>query len=201
MVGVRQFDEGEALEKALSLFWKKGFAGTSMQELAAVTGVQRGSLYNAYQGKEAFFLRVFDVYTEQFLSQMRKSLNKPKLRDALRSFFDFVINSLTTGEPTRGCLTTKSAFGADILEEPVREALQTMLDTIETLVFDRLSLPEKGIHLAISPQDAARLIVSFVQGLVVLERVYQDRTRLRSTADSLTTLLLGASTTDRPHAA
>ncbi|MCZ7153843.1 TetR/AcrR family transcriptional regulator, partial [Salmonella enterica] len=57
MAGVRQFDEGLALDKALALFWQKGYAATSMQELAAATGVQRGSLYNAYGDKETLFLR------------------------------------------------------------------------------------------------------------------------------------------------
>ncbi|MDB6001907.1 MAG: TetR family transcriptional regulator, partial [Rhizobacter sp.] len=79
MAGVRQFDEEQALEKALSLFWRKGFAQTSMQELAAVTGVQRGSLYNAYQGKEAFFLQVFERYRERFLAELGAELDKPVL--------------------------------------------------------------------------------------------------------------------------
>jgi TetR/AcrR family transcriptional regulator, transcriptional repressor for nem operon len=69
-----------------------------MQKLAVATGVQRGSLYNAYQSKEAFFLRVSDVYKERFLSQLRTALDKPKLRDALRGFLETVIGSMTSGE-------------------------------------------------------------------------------------------------------
>jgi TetR/AcrR family transcriptional repressor of nem operon len=191
MAGVRQFDEGEALEKAMALFWQRGFAGTSMQELAAATGVQRGSLYNAYQGKEAFFLRVFDVYRDRFLEQIRLSLEPPRLRDALEGFFAFVIGSMTTGVPTRGCLTTKTALGGDTLEEPMRAALQTLLDPLESLLRERLSRPEKGLRLMLPPQEAARLIVTLTRGIVVMERVYQDEARLRATAASLTALLLG----------
>ena len=192
MAGVRQFDESAALEKALVLFWQKGFAETSMQELAAATGVQRGSLYNAYQGKEAFFLRVFDVYKERFLAQLRGSLDKPKLRDALRSFLETVITSMTTGEPTRGCLTTKSAFGANVIEPPVRDALQGLLDAFEGILLDRLQKGEKGVRLMCPPEEAARLIVTFTRGLVVIERVYQDKKRMLATADSLIALLVGA---------
>jgi AcrR family transcriptional regulator len=163
-----------------------------MQELAAATGVQRGSLYNAYQDKETFFLRVFAVYRKRYLSQIRESLDKPKLRDALRNFFDFVIGSMTTGEPTRGCLTTKSAFGTDVIDETVRMALRTLLDEFEAILLERLARPEKGARLAATPEEAARLIVTFTRGIVVIERVYQDKKRLRATADSLTALLLGA---------
>jgi AcrR family transcriptional regulator len=191
MAGVRQFDENEALEKALMLFWQKGFAGTSMQELAAATGVQRGSLYNAYKDKGTFFLRVFDVYKNRFLSQLRGTLNEPELRDALRSFLETVIDSMTTGEPARGCLTTKSAFGSDVIEPLVQQALAGMLDAFELLLLDRLQKEEKGIHLTCSPEEAARLIVTFTRGLVVIERVYQDKARMLATADSLIALLVG----------
>lgn len=190
MVGVRQFDEDEALEKALELFWRRGFAATSMQELAAATGVQRGSLYNAYQDKETFFLKVFDVYRERFLGQIRQSLEKPKLRDSLRGFFDFVIGSMRTGEPTRGCLSTKTVMAGEVIEEPIREAVEVLLDELEGILSDRLSRPEKGVELNLPPKQAARLIVTLTRGVVVIDRVYADEKRLRTTAEALTTLLL-----------
>ncbi len=71
MAGVRQFDEAAAMEAALSLFWRQGLAATSMPDLAGATGVQRGSLYNAYGDKEAIFLRAFDLYAERFLAAAR----------------------------------------------------------------------------------------------------------------------------------
>ena len=66
MVGARQFDEQEVIATALDVFWRKGLHDATMQDLAAATGVQRGSLYNAYGDKETIFLRAFDEYTEQF---------------------------------------------------------------------------------------------------------------------------------------
>ncbi len=196
MAGVRQFDENLALDKALALFWQKGYAATSMQELAEATGVQRGSLYNAYGDKETLFLRVFDVYRERFIGQMREALDKPRLRDALRSFFGCVITSMTTsmtaGMPTRGCLSTKTAVGTEGLDGPMRAALKALLDDIEQVLVDRLSRDDQQAQLALPPRQAARLIVTFTRGLVVVERVYQDEKRLRSVADSLIAVMVGA---------
>ena len=62
MVGARQFDEQEVIAIALDVFWRKGLHDATMQDLATATGVQRGSLYNAYGDKEAIFLRAFDQY-------------------------------------------------------------------------------------------------------------------------------------------
>ena len=68
MVGTRQFDEQEVIATALEVFWRKGLHDATMQDLAAATGVQRGSLYNAYGDKEEIFLRAFDQYADQFLA-------------------------------------------------------------------------------------------------------------------------------------
>ncbi|HEY4072219.1 MAG TPA: helix-turn-helix domain-containing protein [Herbaspirillum sp.] len=195
MAGVRQFNEAEALEKALVLFWQKGFSDTSMQELAAATGVQRGSLYNAYQDKETLFLRVFDLYKERVLSQAGKELDQPKLRDALQSFFNFIIGSITTGAPTRGCMATKSAFGRDVIDASIQTVLQELIDGYERILierFERIGKNGQTEALAIPAKDAARLIVTFARGLVVMERIYQDKARLLDTAESLITLLSGA---------
>jgi AcrR family transcriptional regulator len=190
MAGVRQFDESEMLDKALALFWQQGYADTTMQDLALATGVQRGSLYNAYGDKSSLFLRVFDVYRERYVGQMRDALNRSDLRSALRHFFGFAIKSMTTGMPSRGCLSTKTAVGSEELDEPIRSAIRELIDEIDAAVRERLSRPDAASRLKVEPQQAARLIVTLTRGLVVMERVYQDEKRLRTTSDLLVDLLL-----------
>ncbi|ANN77499.1 TetR/AcrR family transcriptional regulator [Bordetella flabilis] len=190
MAGVRQFDEGQALDKALTLFWQQGYAKTTMQELAAVTGVQRGSLYNAYGDKETLFLRVFDIYRQRYVEQMRQALDKPDLRTALRGFFTFAIKSMTTGMPTRGCLSTKTAVGTEALEEPVRSAIRELLDEIEAALYARLSRDDAKERLALDARQAARIMVAMTRGLVVVERVYQDEKRMRAMAEHLIDLVV-----------
>src|SRR5215475_3696472 len=110
MVGVRQFDEQEMIATALDVFWRKGLHDATMQDLAAATGVQRGSLYNAYGDKEAIFLRAFDQYTKQFLQTAADALAQGSAAERLRNFLDVVIVNMTSGAPTRGCLTTRTAL-------------------------------------------------------------------------------------------
>ncbi|WP_427184000.1 TetR/AcrR family transcriptional regulator [Bordetella bronchialis] len=190
MAGVRQFDEAQALEKALGLFWQQGYGNTTMQELAAVTGVQRGSLYNAYGDKDALFLRVFGVYRERYVGQMRAALDKPDLRAALRRFFAFAIESMTTGTPARGCLSTKTALGTENLDESIRAAIRDLMDEIEAALLERFSRPDAQGRLQADPVQAARTIVTMTRGLVVIERVYRDQKRMRAVADLLIDLLL-----------
>src|ERR1700744_2984141 len=99
MVGVRQFDEQEVIALALDVFWRKGLNDATMQDLAAATGVQRGSLYNAYGDKEAIFLRAYDAYAAQFLDEAAKALAGDSAAERLRNFLDIIIANMTGGSP------------------------------------------------------------------------------------------------------
>src|SRR3954447_25435899 len=96
MAGVRQFDEKEVIAIALDVFWRKGLHDATMQDLAAATGVQRGSLYNAYGDKEEIFLRAFDQYAEQFLDTAAKALADGDVAARLRNFLDVIVINMTS---------------------------------------------------------------------------------------------------------
>lgn len=181
MVGVRQFDEQEVVALALDVFWRKGLHDATMQDLAAATGVQRGSLYNAYGDKEAIFLRAFDQYAGQFLETAAKALAGGDAAARLRSFFDVIIVNMTTGSPSRGCLTTRTALDAGISSEAVRERVQGLLDRLEQMVSEAIgSAPGKAITT--DANRLARVIVTFTRGLAVMERAGYSRKQLRESA-------------------
>ncbi len=58
----REFDESMVLEAVAEQFWSRGYAGTSMDAVAAATGLGKGSLYGAFGGKQELFHRIFDAY-------------------------------------------------------------------------------------------------------------------------------------------
>jgi len=192
MAGTRQFNEGTALKQALEVFWQKGYSATSMQDLAEATGVQRGSLYNAYRDKESLFLHVYELYKTKYLDDIRAALDQPSLEQALRSFFDFCIESMTAGTPSRGCMTTKTAADIHSSGENIHAALKNMADSVEQVLTERLSTAEALPQLALPPAEAARLIATMTRGLVFMERIYQDSARLRATGESMIRALVRA---------
>ena len=62
MVGKRQFDEDVTIDRAVEVFWRQGYAATSIDDLVRATGLGRGSLYGAFGNKTEFFLRAIDQY-------------------------------------------------------------------------------------------------------------------------------------------
>ncbi|MYM37649.1 TetR family transcriptional regulator [Duganella sp. FT94W] len=198
MAGIKQFNEDEALEQALHVFWRKGYGDTSMPDLAKATGVQRGSLYHAYGDKQNIFLRAFARYQRNYLDMVRRHLQLDDPVAALRAYFAYVISSMSITVPqedgtpsshTRGCLTTKIATDETAMDEPVRAALRDMLDGLAAALEERLSRPDAKSRLPLPPKDAARLLVSFTRGNVVMERIYHDQQDLQATVDSMLEVL------------
>jgi TetR/AcrR family transcriptional regulator, transcriptional repressor for nem operon len=181
MVGVRQFDEQEVIAIALDVFWQKGLHDATMQDLAAATGVQRGSLYNAYGDKEAIFLRAFDRYAEDFLESVGHLVAEGDVATRLKNFFDSAIVNMTSGSPPRGCLTTRTALNAGISSEAVRERVQDLLGRLEQIVGKAISSAPDG-RPAAEANRLARVIVTFTRGLAVMERAGYSRKQLRDSA-------------------
>lgn len=189
MVGARQFDEREVIALALDVFWRKGLHDATMQDLAAATGVQRGSLYNAYGDKEAIFLRAFDGYAAQFLEAAGKALAEGDTATRLRTFLDMIVVNMTAGSPARGCLTTRTALDAGISSAEVRVRVQGVLGQLEQLVARAIG---SGKMPAADANRLARVVVTFTRGLAVMERAGYSRKQLRDSAAAFVDALFGA---------
>ena len=181
MVGARQFDEQRVVAIALDVFWRKGLHDATMQDLATATGVQRGSLYNAYGDKEAIFLRAFDQYAGQFLETAAKALTQGEARAGLHKFFDVIIANMTSGSPPRGCLTTRTALDAAISSPDVRQRVQSLLNRLEKLISQAVGSAPSALS-AIDANRIARLVVIFTRGLAVMERAGYGRELLEDAA-------------------
>ena len=189
MVGARQFDEQEVIALALDVFWRKGLHDATMQDLATATGVQRGSLYNAYGDKEAIFLRAFDQYAGQFLETAADALDQGDAAARLRNFLDVIIVNMTGGSPARGCLTTRTALDAAISSTAVRQRVQSLLGRLEQLIGKAItSAPGTP---AIDANRLARVVVTFTRGLAVMERAGYGRKQLKEAAGTFVDALVG----------
>jgi AcrR family transcriptional regulator len=187
---MRQFDEQEVIAIALEVFWRKGLHDASMQDLATATGVQRGSLYNAYGDKETIFLRAFDQYAGQFLEAARNALAQGDAAARLQKLFDMVIVNMTSGSPPRGCLTTRTALDAAVTSVAVRQRVQNILNRLEHLISKAISsTPSKPTR--IDANRLARIVVTFTRGLAVMERAGYGRKHLKEAAATFVDVLVG----------
>ena len=196
----REFDHDGVLRIAFDQFWRNGVRGTSLADIARDTGVQRGSLYNAFGSKEALFLVAYERYAGEYLNAVRKALGAGTLRKRLTAFFDVTISNMCAGSPAKGCPTTRglmelgSAEGEG-LDVNARQAFAGLLNRITALVQDALS---EGAHRGEFKGNAATAalhIVTVTRGLAVLERAFGDEVQLREIATQTVDLVLGKKST------
>ena len=190
MVGMRQFDEDALLEVALKTFWQNGFAATSMIDVAEATGVQRGSLYNAYGDKERLFLLAFERYAGRFLDFARQALSNPDPAVALTALFKGAIANMTEGAPSRGCLTTKTAIELPLAGKAIEARVKRLIEDLTAIIRDALSTPAARRKLKCDPDIAADLVVTFTRGLAVMERAYRNPQHLEKMARQFVRILL-----------
>src|SRR3954452_9452708 len=190
MVGTRQFDEDALLEAALRAFWQNGFVATSMIDVAEATGVQRGSLYNAYGDKERLFLLAYERYASRFLDSVRQALSNPDPAAALTALFKGAIANMSVGAPTRGCLTTKTALELPLAGKAIEARVRRLIEDFTALIRDALSTPAARQKLSCDPDVAADLVVTFTRGLAVMERAYRDPRHLERMSQQFVRILL-----------
>ncbi|HTJ99119.1 MAG TPA: TetR/AcrR family transcriptional regulator, partial [Bordetella sp.] len=130
-----------------------------------------------------------DRYKTGMLAEARQALAHEDPRQAVLGFFEWTISSMTRGMPTRGCLTSKTAMEEDNDSPEIQRALRGMVDDLETAVRERLSRDDAAGRLALSPADAARAVITYTRGLVVIERLYSDTDRLRQAAGLMLQML------------
>ena len=190
MVGTRQFDEDELLEVALKTFWQNGFGATSMIDVAQATGIQRGSLYNAYGDKEQLFLLAFERYSGRFLDSVRQALSNPDPAAALTALFKGAIANMSVGAPTRGCLTTKTALELPLAGKAIEARVRRLIEDFTALIREALSTPAARRQLTCDPAIAADLAVTFTRGLAVMERAFRNPRHLEKMAQQFVRILL-----------
>lgn len=190
MAGTRQFDEDAMLEVALKTFWQNGFAATSMIDVAEATGVQRGSLYNAYGDKEQLFLLAFERYSSGFLDFVRRALSDPDPAVALTALFKGVVVNMSEGAPSRGCLTTKTAIELPLAGKAIEARVKRLIEDFTALIRNALSTPAARRQLSCDPDIAADLAVTFTRGLAVMERAYRNPQHLEKMSEQFVQILL-----------
>jgi TetR/AcrR family transcriptional regulator, transcriptional repressor for nem operon len=187
-----EFDRNEVLERAMHLFWRKGFEASSVQDLVEATGINRASMYNAFGDKEALFLASIDHYVEN-VNRQRLALLEEDIpaREAIARYFDALV-TFSAGEGRRlGCLLTNTAIEMGTRNRRVERRLAEVFARVRTGFEQvvRRGQAAGDIPPDKDPATLAQFLLCCVQGLRVLARTETDARSLRAvTAVALSAL-------------
>ena len=127
----RSFDTDEVLGRARDTFWRHGFAGTSMDQLSAATGLHKPSLYGAFGDKKKLFLAALDNYLAEVRAEFAEALAIPDLFESLESIFDRAIDKFTQTESGSGCFMINTALPEAAADPDISAVVRGAIDSLE----------------------------------------------------------------------
>src|ERR1700735_190753 len=119
----RCFDIDRALDRALLVFWRKGYEGASLSDLTKAVGVNRPSLYAAFGDKEALFRKALDRYLKGPAAYTQEALREPTARAVVERLLLGAADLNTAGRNPGGCLMVQGALACGEAADSIRHEL------------------------------------------------------------------------------
>lgn len=165
----RAFDREKALDKALEVFWRQGYEGTSVAELTRAMGINPPSLYAAFGNKEGLFREAVDRYAKKGADHVREAMAEPTVRAAVEKLLRGTAERLTDPECPNACMLVSSALSCSEASEEIRNELASRRSCLEKSVNERLQKARSDGDL---PDDAdpaalARYVATVCHGMSV----------------------------------
>jgi TetR/AcrR family transcriptional repressor of nem operon len=189
MARPREFDEGQALDRAMEVFWRRGYQGTSTDDLMRAMGIGRGSFYNTFGSKKAVYLRTLDRYLEIMADGGPYTVlaeAKPGV-DAIEAQLDAYLASLVGDAGPHGCYfvhVAKEHRGADPdVQSAVVEGIERMKGLLGRSI--RAAQDQGALPPELDPDHAAVLLMSVAWGLHVLLEAGVPRAEVMGSARQL----------------
>jgi TetR/AcrR family transcriptional repressor of nem operon len=188
----KSFDEDEAVGKAMKVFWEKGYEPASMADLIAGTGISRGSLYNAFGGKEQLFIKALQKYDTDYrratLAEL-EAMDDPK-RAIATLFENFVADTVADPEK-KGCFLVNTASALTTHGDEVNRIVRNGLRELEGFFRRCIEVAQarKQVPATLDPENTAKGLVGMVVAIRVLGRGMYDESALRTVAAQAQRLL------------
>jgi AcrR family transcriptional regulator len=184
----RSYDPDTALAQAMAVFWDAGYAGTSLDDITAGTGLNRPSLYGAFGDKRALYLHTLERYRALGSAAIKEALayDKP-LREALLRVYDRALGLYLSGESgARGCFLIGTAVTESVLDPNVRTLLREALREFDGQFEARIRFAVEHGEL---PRDAdptalARIASAVLHTLAIRARAGEQRKALEATIEA-----------------
>jgi TetR/AcrR family transcriptional regulator, copper-responsive repressor len=192
----RAFEPETALNQAMDVFWKDGFAATSLDDVSAATGLNRPSLYGAFGDKRALYLQAYRQYRKRVneafapLFAAREPL-RVKLQRVLTAALDLYLS----GENgPRGCFTVLSAASNAIADPELHTLVAEAIGGTDR-AFGRMFAEARAageLPQSVDPRRLARMASATIHTLSIRARARIPRTEILPIIDDAVTTLCGA---------
>ncbi|MFY1674098.1 TetR/AcrR family transcriptional regulator [Plantactinospora sp. WMMB334] len=165
----RGFDIDEALERAMQVFWARGYEGASLTDLTGAMGITKTSMYAAFGNKEQLFRKALQRYGQGPASYATHALKEPTARAVAEAFLRGSVQTTTRPDAPSGCLSVQGALASGDDGRPAREVLVDWRNDAGARLEERFqrAVEEGDLPPDANPTRLARYIMTVLFGIAV----------------------------------
>ncbi|MEU7937415.1 TetR/AcrR family transcriptional regulator [Microbispora bryophytorum] len=192
MARTKEFDPDVVLERALDLFWRRGYEATSMADLVEHLGIGRASLYATFGGKHELYVKALERYAQTRDPNLVELLSQPgPALPAVRTLVERYTEESIRDRDRRGCMIVNAATELLPDDEPVARLVEASWTGLETALTSALirARAQGEISAESDPRVLARFVLVFLQGVRVMGKGHGDAARLRDAAAQVLAML------------
>lgn len=178
MARPRAYDPAITLQKAMMVFWERGYFNTSIDDIVAATGVSRYGLYDVYESKRGLFLAALDHYYETIFQTMLAAVETPEASvSEIRKYFSVLLHHAGKPAGRIGCLMCNTASEVAPFDKDVAERVRKFRDRASRAFRRALAnAREKGeVGAEIDPLKYADFLTGALQTVWLLARASAGR--------------------------
>jgi len=172
MARPREFDRDAALEKALRVFWAKGFAATSTDDLREAMGIGRQSLYGAFGDKRTLYLEALDTYQQRTNTGHVRRLSGPT--SPIKGIEDLLCGLVAEDDCERalGCMGVGSVGEFGVTDPDLNARRASAGAVLGRRIMERVLEGQQAgeINAGLDPDETAAFIQMTMTGLQVAAR-------------------------------
>ena len=182
----RTFCTEQALDRAMQVFWRKGYEGATIADLTKAIGINPPSLYAAFGSKEALFRKALTRYADKRDEVLREALSKPKARDGIASLLRTTADFLTEKCNPACCLLVQGVSAVGGHAECIRDEMNRKRAEGEKAIRQRLkrAKDEGELPKTANPVALARYFATVTEGMAVQATSGASRAELRKVAET-----------------
>lgn len=169
----------------MDVFWRKGYRGTTPQDLAEAVGIGKGSLYNAFGSKRELFTRALDRYRDQQAVLVDQALEAPGLvKERIAAALDLMIDMNAADPDHRGCLAVNTAAELAGFDQEATERVRSMFARTADMFLQviRTGQATGEITRDLDPEAIAGHLLTTLVGLQLLSKTNPDPEMLKRSA-------------------
>jgi len=181
----RKYDPEVALQKAMLVFWQRGFSATSLDDLSLAMEMNRPSIYNAFGNKEEIYRRVLALFCGQLdLGIEQILLAESDLRKGLVKFYDQALDVYCGTDPALGCLMMCTAPAEAMAHPDIRSDLISLIARVDAQLEQRFknAIREGDLPASLNPRLTAKMVQGLLHSLALRARAGESKSSLKKLA-------------------